>query len=216
MPCRSKHKPPKNAIVLGDVVFKLGIRIVRGVIHGQQGMAVFICEEEGIAEPLPFFPPIEAYDNEATSYIRTYDKSIVLELGRDDKFIEDIDSNRGEIDVTDPQLIASLFEKQKLRIIPDVLSGLGTTVITGVVALIMLLTSLPRFPFMVVPACISIWGAFWTLSCYKHLSRPVAYDARGNWINLDTGKTSLNDGQFSYKVERPRRRDRGLEWEDID
>lgn len=204
MPTRSKRKPPKNAIVLGDVVFKLGVREIYGTIQGQQGIPVFISAEEHIAEPLSFQPPLEAYGSRVSAYVRTYDKSIVLDLGEDDLLVSDIDTETGEMDVTDPDLIASLFEEQKMRVIPEVLSGMGTTLITAIVAAITFFVKLPLFPFTVVPLCIAVWGIAWSWSNYLHLSRSRVYDAAGNWIDLGTGRTSLNHGSFRYRMEEDR------------
>lgn len=204
MPTRFKRKPPKNAIVLGDVVFKLGVQEVWGTITGQQGMAVFVCEEEGLAIPLSFTPPLEAYGSQVSAFIRTYDRSLVLELGEDDVLLENIRAEKGELDVTDPEILSSLVEEQKLRRIPEALSGIATTMLTGIIALVLFLMGLEFFPFVMVPLCIALWGIPWSLSNYNHLSKSVVYDARCNWIDIESGRTSLNNGEFRYRMERNR------------
>lgn len=201
MPKKSKRRIPKHALVLDDVVFKLGIREIKGIIHGQQGMAVFICEDEGIAEPLSFSPPIEAYETEVSTFIRTYDKSIVLEPGVDDKPVDKLREDRGEIDASALEAISEMAEGQLLKRIPDVISGVSSTIFTTVLAIGLAFTPLPLFPFVVVPGCIGIWGFGWSLSNYKWLNSQRVYDAKGNWINLKTGRTSLNHGTFRYRME---------------
>ena len=196
-----KRRVPKEAIVLSDITFKLGVKEVRGTIAGQQGIACFISEEEHLALPLPFAPPISAYGEVFTAFIRSYDQSLVLELGEDDILTSRLGKGSIAMDVTDPAVIGELFEEQKLRRVPQALSGVGSTIGAIIVALITFLFKLPTFPFVAVPACIGVFGIQWLAKEYRTLSRSVVYDSRGNWINLATGRTSLNNGEFRYKIE---------------
>lgn len=201
MPTKSKQKAPRNVIVLGDIVFKLGVREVSGVIRGQQGLTCFISEEEGLAIPLSFNVPIEMYDEEVTAWVRTSDNSLVLELGADDVYVEELNPEDGEVDVTDPSVISDMFEEQKLRVVPQVITGIAYTLGAIVIAIIVALLKLPLFPALAIPACLGAWGLGWSAKWYSQLNRSIAYDAVGNWIDLSTGSTSLNDGTFKYHME---------------
>lgn len=200
MPKKSRHKPPRNAIVLEDIVFKLGIREVKGIIHGQQGMAVFVCEEEGIAVPLDFNVPLERYEEEITADIRTFDKSLVFEPGVDDMVECCIDTDAGELDV-DPVLLRNLFEGEKLRVVPQVITGMGYTFLSALAAVIFRILNFPIFPYLAIPFCLSVYGLVWSIRWYIQLNKSVVYDSRGNWVDLATGQTSLNGGTFRYQVE---------------
>lgn len=202
MPTRSKQKPPRNAIVLGDIVFKLGIREVSGVIHGQQGLDCFICESEGLAIPLPFNVPLQSYGETMTALVRTSDDSLVLEPGEDDVYVDDLDTAHGEMDVTDLAVISDMFEEQKLRVLPHVITGTFYAIGAGIVTLVAYLLKLPLFPAVIVPGCLTFWNIAWSARWDIQLNKSVAYDAAGNWINLETGETSLNGGTFRYRREK--------------
>lgn len=201
MPSKTKRKAPNNAIVLGDLVFKLGVYEVPGTIQGQQGMACFMSNDGKHAIPLPFNVPLDAYGETFTAFLRTYDDSLVLELGADDVRITELNEEAGEIDITSPLAISDLFEEQKMRMVPQVLSGIGSTIAMTILAVVLYFMEFSIFPFVVVPVCIAIFGLAWSIPNYLTLNRSVVYDAVGNWIDMKSGRTSLDDGEFRYKVE---------------
>ncbi len=201
MSTKSKQKPPRNAIVLEDVVFKLGVQDVKGTIHGQQGVTCFISEEEKLVIPLTFSVPLEMYEEEVTACVRTCDESLVLEMGEDDVYIDDLDEEEGEVDVTNPSVISEMFEEQKLRVLPQVIMGVVYTIGCLIAFIVTLLLKVPLFPYVCIIACIGVWCLIWSIKWYSQLNKSIAYDANGNWIDMETGRTSLNGGTFRYKVE---------------
>lgn len=201
MTSKSRVKTPKNAIVLSDLVFKLGVYEVSGTIQGQQNVACFVSDDKKHAVPLTFSVPVEAYGEPVTAFLRTYDNSLVLNLGPDDVDVRELDTEAGELDITNPSAISDLFEEQKMRRVPQVLSGIGSTIAMAILAVVLFLLKLDVFPFVIVPACIALFGLVWSVPNYITLNRSVVYDSTGNWIDMKSGETSLDDGEFRYKIE---------------
>lgn len=200
---RKKGKrAPWNAVVLKDTAFRLGLREVVGTIHGQQGITCFIAKDEDLAVPLSFNVHHTMYGADAVAYVRTSDNTVVFELGEHDKLLKDLNECAGEVDISDPSQLADVFEELKIKMIPGVASGLSSTVFSAAITVVAYILGWKLFPFLVIPALIAVWSCCWTISSYTQMNGSLIYDSEGNWIDLRSGETSLNDGTYRFPVRR--------------
>lgn len=196
----SKRRVPKNAMVLKGLVFKLGIRTIVGRIVEQNGAVCFACDAEELYCLLPFRVDEENYNQDIEAWIRTYDKSLVFKLGPDDLIVERFDENPHYFDVIDLEPLEELFERLLMKRLPLMISSLRYFVGSLLVALVAWFWKAPIFPFVVLPAALAIYDIGYFISNYRVLNWRTLYDARGNWINLSNGVSSLNRGTFQFNV----------------
>lgn len=197
-----KKRAPYGAIVLRGLIFKLGVRTVPGTLVKVNGVTCFTAPQEDIFSMLPFCLDDEMCNCKVDAWIRTYDSSVLLQLGVDDLLLEDLDKDKRYFDVQDLAPLQELYERGLVRAVPALLNCLTYAKWTSLVCIVCLLLKLSLFPFVVVPAMLALYLLQWAIRDYKLLNNMVIYDAVGNWINLSNGVTSLNEGTFQFEVKR--------------
>lgn len=198
---RKKSKPPRNAIILRDLRFVISIRDVHGIIMESQGVPAFYSREEKFGAILPFQPDKEMYNTEVIATVHNITNEIVLEPKKDDRYVNEINEDLGEIDITNHAIITNLFEEQKIRMVSQLFSAVGMTLVSLILFIIANVVHADIFPFRIIPACLFLFCISWCIRWFRILNKSIVYDSVGNWINLATGNTSLNDGTFHYNVE---------------
>lgn len=192
-------------IVLDDIRFKLGVREVTGIIHAEQGIPMFYNEEEGIVARLPFPVSAEHYEMPVCVYMRPHTNEIITHLGPDDKIIDELGED--EEDVTNSyEILRSQFDEQKLRRVPRALMATGMCWISAILTIIggalLYFKILPTWIPVAVLGAVFVGSLIVSRSYTKILNQNIMYDSFGNWINFDTGETSLNNGYTLDVSER--------------
>lgn len=193
---------PKRAVILKGLVFKLGIKKVTGRIGKQGDLNCFSVPGQDIFSMLLFTVPEDLYGKPVDAWVRTYDNSVVMNPGVDDLPVDQFDSDNRFHDMTDIDELGELYETVLIKRVPELLSSIRYTIGSVAVSLIAFLSPVPNFPFAVVPLMLALYCGFWAIREYHAVASNVVYDAVGNWINLSTGKSSLNKGSFTFKVDR--------------
>lgn len=195
-----RKKPPRYSIVLNDIVFRLGVKEVEGLVLEKAGMKFIYCEELDQLLPLRFAVASNAVGQRFNVLVRPADGEVLLKLGEDDKLVEYIDVENGQLDVSNIETVRDLYEGHKAVIVQEVVNGMGLTAVAMILSIVVFILKLELFPWLLIPVCIALFGVIWSCRWYRTLNREIVYDALGNWINLATGTTSLNKGKFKYKL----------------
>lgn len=188
-------------LTLEDIHFKLGVREVWGIIHAEQGIPLFYSEKESIISPLPFFVSAKQYERPIIVYMRPHTNEIIERFGFDDKLISELNDDEEDV-IGEYSMLKVQMTEQKMRIIPRAVSimGLfGINILLLIAALIFRLLGIMStwIPVIALSATFAVL-AFLTYSYTRILNQNIIYDADGQWVNFDTGETSLNGG---YRVD---------------
>lgn len=196
-----KVHTPCGAVVLKGLIFKLGIRTVSGTVCEQNGAVCFHSRQEDIFSLLPFRVSPEVYNQQVNAWIRTYDKSIVVNLGPDDLLLEDFEVDKRYFDVKELAPLEELYERGLVRALPKLMSCVRYAIGCLCLTAILWLLQAPLFPFIFISGALALYDVQWAIRVYRTLNSRTIYDALGNWINLDNGVTSLNSGTFQFEIK---------------
>ncbi len=178
-----------EGITLDDYRFKLGVKTYHGIIHAEQGMAMFYCEGEGVVARLPFFVSADLFEQPFTAYMHDGDDTIFTELDYDDILVEDIRSDMLDVSGNWKQL-EELVESAKLALLPKAARVTLATIVVGISTIIV--TFLKWYWLSSILFLVTVGMIFWTRGYIKTLDSHVVYDRRGRWVDLETGRTNLN------------------------
>lgn len=179
-------------LILPGKRFKIGTRQLTGIIHAEQGMAMFYCEREGVVARLPFCATVDMFEEPFTAFLHTGEDVIFTELSRDDILLEDVRPDM--IDVVGSNTNWNrLLERAKMDVLPTAMMMCITSVITFIAWLVT--TVLFKKLWLSILLGLAFLSLFIEARDYfRVLSSTVLYDKRGHWVDVSSGKTSLNGG----------------------
>lgn len=192
---------------LRDVQFCLGVERIHGVIHAEQGMALFYCPARGIIALYPGRLSAEDYETTKTVYVYNGTNKLRLRRGRDD--VLNSEMTQYDLDLlTQFKRLEDMVEAEKIKRIPKIMASYASVimlVMTGVLAYIFR-SYIPMF-FAIEGAIVfvGVLSFLSAMSLTKTLNSPRVYDANGCWVNMKTGETNLSGG---FKI--PSKKEAGL------
>lgn len=202
---RKNKSAQLGAVKAPNVIFGTLVRDVNARVIAEQGMVVLKVE----GESAPYFLPEgvvldhQYFGEELTVTIRGITGEVILELGEDDIYEEDLAQNSKLIPVDNWHEVKELFNEQKIQAFTRNAKALSTF-IAGIVltAVSGWLCAVGDFPYPIIPILGIPLGIFLSIGCgllptiglIKQLNTDVIWDGAGNWINVETGETNLNGG----------------------
>lgn len=181
-------------LILKDMVFVTTVAEVTGLIHAEQGIPMFYNKERGILSPLPCFIRAEFYETEVNAFVRIGSKEVILEPGPHDRLEGHLRKYEYDVFLQYDQIMDNR-ERAKLSLVPRALACSAGSLIGFIVLLVGVLL-LKLWPVTAVGFLAFVIGNLCTRHYRKALDSEIVYDRKGNWINIVTGETSLNDGLF--------------------
>lgn len=185
-----------KGITLRDVRFCFAVEKVTGVIHAEQGLALFYVPDKGIIARYPGNLTAKDYGTEKTVWMYPSTRKIKLRRGRDDVPVEELEDMDVDLHSEISQL-ESMIEEERIRRVPKVLSAYASIVaaiVVGVASAFFLKRSmLFAFP-LAASVLLFLFNFIRGRSISKALSSPIVFDCDGAWLNLETGECSLNGG----------------------
>lgn len=172
---------------------------VEGRLVPQNGIVHFFAEQKGIVVPLNFDVRPDLIGEEVSVMIRRYDGELLLQVGEDDVLDEEIDPDReyaiGEL--ADINQLDDILDNKKETLINTSVAIMGMFVVSCIAAALFWCI----FDSWIVSAIYGVIGLYLLASIitrFRTLTKSTVYDRVGNWIDLNSGKTSLNGGQFTW------------------
>lgn len=196
----------KKAVKAKDVVFATLVHNEEMTIIAEQGVVLLQSKVTGKPHLLPMgvVLPAQSYGQSCSVTIRDITDEVVLHPGEDDIFEEDLSKRENEkvmpVDHWDD--ILTLMDELKLESITRSLTSIGSAA-SGIllcgVSLYLYLKTVFAFPYLcIVGAVFGVAAAGFSLySLVKNFGSAdskVIQDGKGNYINLDTGRTNMNGG----------------------
>lgn len=201
---RSKKKAVSGAVKVSDVIFGTLVHDATATVVAEQGMVVLKVADD----PQPFFLPegvvlpASAYGEEVNITIRDITREVILELGEDDFYEEDLESDARLMPVDNWSQVKSLYEEAKIRTITRNSKSFSTC-LAGV-ALSCVCAFLLRKGFSFTEVCYAgiVGGVLLAAVCmiksirelFTVLKSETLCDSVNNCINITTGCTNLNGG----------------------
>lgn len=209
-----KAKKPKVAVPFlkdEDVVFGTLVEDVTATIVAEQGLVVLKVE----GDPQPFFLPPgltlthEAYGQQVNITVRGITHEVVLELGEDDIYEDELEANSKLMPVENIEEIKQLLEECKIRELTTETKAFSTC-IAGI-ALSIVSAVLLRGGFQYPQLCYGgiplgivialVFGIRPIKKLLRSMNTHIICDSANNYINVETGKTNMNGG-MQFPMQR--------------
>lgn len=202
---KKKTKTNLGIIKAPNVVFGTLVHNAHATVVAEQGMVMLKVAGAGH----PYFLPEglvlghEYFGEEVEVTIRNITDEVILELGEDDIYEEDMEKNSKLVPVDNWHEVKELFNECKIQAFTKNAKALSTFVAGLAMAGIGTWLHLRGdFPYPVVPVIGMVlgpilaigFGLLPTIGLLKQLNTSVIWDGAGNWIDVETGETNLNDG----------------------
>lgn len=204
-------KKRKTAIVVPDVTFGTLVHDEVATITGEQGITMLQVKYEGedgkshyVAYPVPAGVAITAdmYDQVVDITIRDITNEVILELGDDDYYEDGISGEDDLMVVESTNDLEEIYNEKKIQLFTRMAGTLSTFVggcaLTGIS--IWLLGKPFPFPILLYGGAIAgvtlgvLFGLVPSFKGFRRLSSKYVSDRKGNWVNMETGRTNLNGG----------------------
>lgn len=192
------------------VIFGTLVHEYDAVICAEQGMVVLHVPSMRKVYLLPGGVSIDssAFGSEVGIIVRDIIDEVILEKGPDDYTESELEENPEILAIDSRSEVEKIVDETKLqelsqntKSISTLLAGIVLTVVGALLwkrGFFIPLVCLVSMPLGVI---ISIFGGVVPLvKMIRRLNSDVMFDANGNWVNVKTGETSLNDG-MTFRVE---------------
>lgn len=199
-----KPKPAGNYLRVPDIIFKTIVHDEVAQVVAEQGMVVLKVADD----PQPYFLPAgvnlpaSVFGEEIVVTIRDITHEVIVDLEENDIREEELENNQKYLPVDNWGEVKRIFEERKLQLITRNTRAFSTC-IAGV-ALAAVSTVLANKGFFLGNLCYfgTVLGVIIAAVCvvkpirqlFSILNTNVICDYENNFINLDTGVTSLNGG----------------------
>lgn len=187
-----------------DVIFGTLVHDTSATIVAEQG--VVLLKVDG--DPKPYFlpdgvrVPSESYGQTVNVTVRGITHEVVLDLGEDDIYEEDLENNPKLMPVEDWSEIKQLLEECKIRELTKE-SKAFSTCIAGIALCVVSSVLLSKgFDYRIL--CYTgillgilvaiVFGLRPIFNLIRSLNTHVICDSADNYINVETGKTNMNGG----------------------
>lgn len=206
---KRKHKRHRtaNGVVLDDVIFGTIVHDDVARVVAQEGMVFLHTASDNKLRSLPPGVTIsfDHYDKDIGVTVREITNEIILDPGPNDYYEDDLAKDERIMPVSSVQELQELYTENKLSLVAGGFSGLSVVAAGASLAAVgwYLMKQgdflFPEVPPLCIPVGIIIailFGLFPTIKGVRRLNSTTLYDCRGNAINMETGKSSLNGGMF--------------------
>lgn len=178
-------------ITLPDYQFRLGVRAYDGIIHAEQGVPMFYCEDEGLVARLTFPVTADQYEEPATAYIRNGEDEVLSGLDTDDILEDDLRDDM--LDITEQYAyLSDYLNEQRVQYLPKGLKWISGAILTGIAAIAAIYFK--KYIIAAVAFGLTVLQIFLAWSTLRVIVDTRIYDKRGRWFDTATGQSNLNGG----------------------
>ncbi len=200
-----KKGKQRKAVRAKDVVFATLVHDEKATVIVQGGVTMLQVNGKPYRLPDGLSLPPEAHGESCTVTIRSITDEVILELGENDVYEDELDDKGYEdvMPVDQWDEVLTLMDETKLKKITRAGGAIGTFISAVVLVVVSLYLRLktdfrPVWALdlgLVAGVVIGLFfGLFKAIPLFTCADCKVLVDRNGNYINLDTGRTSLNGG----------------------
>jgi len=195
----------KKAIQAKGVVFATLVHDEKATVVVQGGVVMLQVNGKPYRLPDGLSLPPEAHGESCTVTIRSITDEVILELGENDVYEDELDDKGYEdvMPVDQWNEVLTLMDETKLKKITAAGAAVGTFISAAILAGVSLYLRLktdfrPTWALdlgLVAGVVIGVFfGLVKAIPMFTCADCKVLADKEGNYINLDTGRTNLNGG----------------------
>lgn len=186
--------------------FYLGLKNVKGVVKGIDGIPVFYSEEEDCVSDIPFAFPPEMAGQELEAQLQTVTHKMIINASEDYKLVNTLE--RGEWDVMGSyEELQEVYEHKKINLVHDNLDTMLMYILLCSCCLAGAVFFFIKRNFffggilsvMLVISAILLYRVAKVLGCSK------LYDGEGNWVDFNKRTTNLGGGTYIPTAEEATR-----------